>query len=208
MLAAGYGRYGGQRRGTIVRILFVEDSKPIRRENEPALLRAGYEVVYALDGESALRFAQELKPDLILLDLIRPQMSGPEVLKESKSKAATAEIPVVVLSSRSEKNRQKLLQAGAEKYAEKYLEKNARMPTKGRNLLPQALENVICRITEKARDRVFDSPLARIKCRFTGSVPGALRRRDWRRPGAAIRTGMPRPSCSPRARTDRRLPGN
>ncbi len=60
-----------------MRILLVEDSKPMRRENEHALLDAGYEVVCAVDGECAVRFAQDLRPDLILLDMILPKLSGP-----------------------------------------------------------------------------------------------------------------------------------
>jgi CheY-like chemotaxis protein len=128
-----------------VKILLIEDSKTIRRENESALQNAGYEVICAEDGESALQMAQEQHPDLVLLDMILPRMSGPEVLKHLKSEPATAEIPVVVLSSLSEKNRKKLLEEGAEEY----LEKNALMPGKGINLLPNKLENVICRINRR-----------------------------------------------------------
>jgi CheY-like chemotaxis protein len=128
-----------------VKILLVEDSKPIRHENECALHKAGYEVICAEDGETALQMSRSQKPDLILLDMILPKMTGPEVLRRLKSDPVTAEIPVVVLSSLSEKNRQRLLEAGAEEY----LEKNALMPGKGVNLLPQALENVICRINRK-----------------------------------------------------------
>jgi diguanylate cyclase len=140
-----------------VRILLVEDSKPIRRENERALLEAGYEVVCAVDGESALRFARDLKPDLILLDMILPKMSGPEVLRQLKSEPVTAEIPVVVLSSLSEKNRQKLVEEGAEEY----LEKNALMPGRGVNLLPQELENVICRINRRRGIAFSSIPVAK-----------------------------------------------
>jgi CheY-like chemotaxis protein len=140
-----------------VRILLVEDSKPIRRENERALLEAGYEVVCAVDGESALRFARDLKPDLILLDMILPKMSGPEVLRNLKSEPVTAEIPVVVLSSLSEKNRQKLVEEGAEEY----LEKNALMPGRGVNLLPQELENVICRINRRRGIAFSSIPVAK-----------------------------------------------
>ena len=128
-----------------MKILLIEDSKTIRRENESALQNAGYEVICAEDGESALQMAQEQHPDLVLLDMILPKMSGPEVLKHLKSEPATAEIPVVVLSSLSEKNRKKLLEEGAEEY----LEKNALMPGKGINLLPNKLENVICRINRR-----------------------------------------------------------
>jgi CheY-like chemotaxis protein len=135
----------GSDKGDNVKILLVEDSKPIRRENETVLHKAGYEVISAEDGETAVRLTQEQHPDLVLLDMILPKMSGPEVLRRLKSDPSTAEIPVVVLSSLSEKNRQRLLEAGAEEY----LEKNALMPGKGVNLLPKALENVICRINRK-----------------------------------------------------------
>jgi len=132
-------------RETTVRILLVEDSKPIRRENESALLSAGYEVVCAEDGASALGLAQTEKPDLILLDMILPKVSGPEVLRRLKLDPATARIPVVVLSSLSEKNREKLVEDGAEDY----LEKAALMPVNGVNRLPQELENIICRINRR-----------------------------------------------------------
>lgn len=127
-----------------MRILLVEDSKPIRRENESALHRAGYQVICAEDGETALRLAEEQRPDLILLDMILPKLSGPEVLHRLKTSPTTAEIPVVVVSSLSEKNRQKLMEDGAEEY----LEKNRLM--RGRvNMLPATLEDVICRINRK-----------------------------------------------------------
>jgi len=128
-----------------VKILLVEDSRPIRRENESALHKAGYEVVCAEDGESALRLAREQKPDLVLLDMILPKMSGPEVLRRLKTEPETAAIPVVVVSSLSERNRQKLIEEGAEDY----LEKKEIMPKQGVNLLPKLLENIICRMNRK-----------------------------------------------------------
>lgn len=137
--------FHGRSREYNVRILLVEDSKVIQRENESALQIAGYEVICASDGESAVRLAREQQPDLILLDMILPKMTGPEVLRHLKREAKTAAIPVVVLSSLSDKNRQKLLEEGAEDY----LEKGALMPSKGVNLLPKELENVICRINRK-----------------------------------------------------------
>jgi CheY-like chemotaxis protein len=60
-------------------------------------------VICAEDGDSALQTAQERNPALILLDMILPKMSGPEVLRHLKSDPATAGIPVVVVSSLSEK---------------------------------------------------------------------------------------------------------
>jgi DNA-binding response OmpR family regulator len=128
-----------------VKILVAEDSKTIRQENERALTKAGYEVIGAEDGEAVLRLAREQKPDLILLDLLLPKMSGIEVLQRLKGDARTANIPVVVLSGLSERNRDKLIDAGAEDY----LEKNSLMPVPGENLLPKKLEDVICRINRR-----------------------------------------------------------
>jgi DNA-binding response OmpR family regulator len=134
-----------QGRPNIVKILLVEDSRTLRLSNERALLKAGYDVICAEDGESALRCAKEQMPDLILLDLLLPRVSGLEVLTRLKHNRATAGIPVVAVSGLSEKNRQKLIQAGAEDY----LEKNAIITDKGVNRLPQVLEDLICRINRK-----------------------------------------------------------
>jgi CheY-like chemotaxis protein len=128
-----------------VKILLVDDSKTILHENERVLHKAGYEVICAEDGESALKLAHDQKPDLILLDMILPKISGPEVLARLKRDAATVDIPVVVLSSLTDKNRQKLIEAGAEDY----VEKNSLAPVPGVNLLPKILENLICRINRK-----------------------------------------------------------
>jgi CheY-like chemotaxis protein len=128
-----------------VKILLVEDSLPIRKANERALTKVGYEVVCAVDGEAAVTMAQEQKPDLILLDMILPKLSGQEVLQRLKGDARTLDIPVIVLSSLTEKNKQKLMEAGAEEY----LEKNSLMPVPGVNVLPKMLENVICRINRR-----------------------------------------------------------
>jgi len=128
-----------------VKLLLVDDSKAIRLANQRALEQAGYDVICAEDGEAALSIAQSQPVDLILLDMMLPKISGVEVLKRLKNDARTAQIPVVVLSGLSEKNRQKLMEAGAEAY----LEKNTLMPQYGVNLLPQMLENVVCRINRR-----------------------------------------------------------
>ena len=127
-----------------MKILLVEDSRAIRLENERALIQAGYEVICAEDGQRALQLVGEGQPDLILLDLLLPKMSGLEVLEYLKSNPGTAQIPVVVLSALYEKNREKLMAAGAEDY----LEKNSLM-VNGQNLLPKVLEDVICRINRR-----------------------------------------------------------
>lgn len=138
-----------------MKILLVEDSRAIRLANESALHKAGYEVISAEDGESALEMARDRKPDLILLDMILPKLSGPEVLKRLKADHETAAIPVVVVSSLSDKNRQKLIEAGAEDY----LEKSELMPAPNINMLPNALENVICRINRRRGVPFTDVPV-------------------------------------------------
>ncbi|HEY6338025.1 MAG TPA: response regulator [Candidatus Sulfotelmatobacter sp.] len=102
-----------------MKILLVEDSKFLRLATERALSRAGYEMSCAADGEEALRMAREKMPDLILLDMLLPKMSGPDVLRALKVDPATAVIPVVVLSAMSHKNAARLQADGAFAFLEK-----------------------------------------------------------------------------------------
>jgi|HubBroStandDraft_1064217.scaffolds.fasta_scaffold00085_45 CheY-like chemotaxis protein len=100
-------------------ILLVEDSRFLRLANEKALVKAGYNVVTASDGEEALRVAFATIPDLILLDMLLPKLGGVEVLHALRNNALTMLIPVIVLSSLSQKNENKLKEAGATAYFEK-----------------------------------------------------------------------------------------
>jgi len=97
----------------------VDDSKFLRLATERALARAGYSVSTAMDGEEALRLAREVGPDLILLDMLLPKMTGPEVLKALKKDPATAGIAVVVFTGLSQKNAARLQQDGAFAFLEK-----------------------------------------------------------------------------------------
>jgi CheY-like chemotaxis protein len=76
------------------KILLVDDSKFLRLATERALARAGYQVSAANDGEHALEMARSERPDLILLDMLLPKMTGPDVLKALKADPATAGIAV------------------------------------------------------------------------------------------------------------------
>lgn len=100
-------------------ILLVEDSKFLRMASERTLARAGYIVVSTDDGEHALQMARESHPDLILLDMLLPSLGGPEVLRALKKDPITAQIPVIVLSSLSQKNEARLRKEGAVAYFEK-----------------------------------------------------------------------------------------
>jgi CheY-like chemotaxis protein len=103
----------------MTKILLVDDSKFLRLATERALSRAGYDVSTANDGERALEIAREKKPDVILLDMLLPKMTGPDVLKALKKDPATAGIAVVVLTGLSQKNAVRLQQDGACAFLEK-----------------------------------------------------------------------------------------
>ena len=102
-----------------MKVLLIEDSKLMRVATEGLLTRGGYQVVTAGDGEQGLQLARASEPNLILLDMLLPKMSGVDVLQQLKCDAATAAIPVIVLTSLSQKNEAKLMQAGAAAFFEK-----------------------------------------------------------------------------------------
>jgi len=82
-------------------ILLVEDSKFLRIATERAITKAGYQVISAGDGEEAVAQATAKLPDLVILDMLLPKLSGPAVLQKLKANPVTARIPVLVLSSLS-----------------------------------------------------------------------------------------------------------
>jgi DNA-binding response OmpR family regulator len=125
-----------------MKILLIEDSKFQRIANERALIKAGYAVIHADDGEDGLRSARESVPDLILLDMMLPKVSGLEVLRSLKTDVLVKHIPVIVLSGLGQANEAKLLKEGAAAFvvkSEKSLENNSAM-------LIQTVEGVL---TEK-----------------------------------------------------------
>jgi len=97
----------------MTKILLVDDSKFLRLATERALARAGYQVSTAMDGEDALKIAREQRPDVILLDMLLPKMTGPDVLKALKKDPSTAGIAVVAFTGLSQKNAVRLEQDGA-----------------------------------------------------------------------------------------------
>jgi len=122
-----------------MKILLIEDSLFLRIVIEKSLTKAGHSVTSVADGREGLHAAHSSLPALILLDMMLPGLDGTGVLKALKQDAATAQIPVVVLTGLSQRNEAKLKDAGATAYIEKsslHLEENA-------DGLIQSVENVL-----------------------------------------------------------------
>ena len=102
------------------RILVADDEPDVLALLSLNLQRAGFEVLRAEDGERALRLAREENPALVVLDLMMPGLSGLEVAKQLKQSPATAGIPVVMLTAKSEEvDRIVGLELGADDYVTK-----------------------------------------------------------------------------------------
>jgi len=103
----------------MTKILLVDDNKFLRMATERALARAGYVVLTASDGPKAIELAKTDKPDMILLDMLLPGITGPDVLKALKKGSGTAGIPVVAFTGLSQKNAMRLQKDGACAFLEK-----------------------------------------------------------------------------------------
>ena len=93
-----------------VRVLFVEDDTAIAQMYKLKLELDGYRVDVAGDGEMALQMARSWVPDIIFLDIRLPKLNGLEVLEALRADPLTRTVPVVILSSHSEKE---LVERGA-----------------------------------------------------------------------------------------------
>ena len=102
------------------RILIVEDEKDIRELLEHYLKKEGYEVQSAKDGQAGLEKASKEKLDLIILDLMLPQVDGLEICRRLRSQAATAALPIIMLTARTEETDRIVgLEMGADDYITK-----------------------------------------------------------------------------------------
>ncbi len=85
---------------TRARVLVIDDEEVARYIMRGLLADTKFEMLEAADGASGIRMAAEMQPDLIFLDLVMPGMNGFEVLKQLKDHPTTADIPVVIVSSK------------------------------------------------------------------------------------------------------------
>jgi type II secretory ATPase GspE/PulE/Tfp pilus assembly ATPase PilB-like protein/CheY-like chemotaxis protein len=109
---------GGRGQGACV--LLVEDEEQLRRVMKDLLQREGYRVAEARDGIQALDEVDRFAPDVIILDLNLPGMDGYGVLAQLRSRAATREIPVMVLTAKGdEDNEVRVFELGADDFVTK-----------------------------------------------------------------------------------------
>ncbi len=105
---------------TSYRILVVDDEPHIRQILKFTLEKAGYQVYLAVDGEEGLQRAAEVKPSLVLLDVMMPNMDGYEVCRKMRQDFGLSQIPIIMLSARGDQE-DKI--AGLERGANDYLVK-------------------------------------------------------------------------------------
>jgi two-component system KDP operon response regulator KdpE len=122
-------------------VLLVDDDATLRRTLGIGLRAAGHEVVVAADGRTALQAAREDRPDIVVLDLGLPDLSGVEVLRDLR---AWSTVPVVVLSARAESGEKvRALDLGADDYVTK----------------PFGMEELLARVRAAARRAGSDVPV-------------------------------------------------
>jgi DNA-binding response OmpR family regulator len=101
----------------MAKILIAEDERDIRDLIEFTLNYAGHEVIKTSNGADAITLAQEAKPDLILMDVRMPRMTGYEACRVLKSTDGVKDIPVVFLSAKGQQSEKDTgLDAGAYDY--------------------------------------------------------------------------------------------
>ena len=101
----------------MTKILIAEDDKLISNSLSEALKSNGFDPVAAYDGEEAVAKAKEVKPDIMLLDIMMPKLDGISVLWELKANPDTAKMPVVVLTNIGDvETISKIIEAGAVDY--------------------------------------------------------------------------------------------
>ncbi|MBN2027897.1 MAG: response regulator [Actinobacteria bacterium] len=107
-------------RETPIKVLVVDDERNILDIIKFNLEVEGYEVITSREGEEALRLVQELKPDIILCDIMMPELDGLEVCRRLKSDGRTNQIPVVMLSARTQaQDKVASIEAGADDFITK-----------------------------------------------------------------------------------------
>jgi CheY-like chemotaxis protein len=120
----------------MAKILLVEDNEMNRDMLSRRLVRNGFEVVMAVNGQEGLDMAVRENPDLILMDMSLPVLDGWDATRQLKADPKTAGIPVIALTAHAmDSDRQKALEAGCDDFDTKPIEL-PRLLEKMRALIP------------------------------------------------------------------------
>src|ERR1700752_285820 len=107
----------------MTKILLVEDNEMNRDMLSRRLVRNGFEVVMAVDGEQGIVKAQSERPDLILMDMSRPVIDGWEATRRVRAGETTSAIPIIALTAHAMSgDRAKAIEAGCDDYDTKPIE--------------------------------------------------------------------------------------
>lgn len=107
----------------MARVLIVEDDEMNRDMLSRRLVRRGYEVIMAVDGEEGVRKAKKERPDVILMDMSLPQIDGWEATRRIKSSPETRSIPVIALTAHAmAEDEKKAMAAGCDDFDTKPVE--------------------------------------------------------------------------------------
>ena len=143
------------------RILIIEDEKKIARFLELELKHEGYEVLTAFDGRSGLENAIESDPDLLILDLMLPELSGIEVCRRLRH---TSDVPIIMLTAKDDVSDKVMgLDMGADDYVTK----------------PFAIEELLARIRVAMKKRRIRDELSPKDIRQITSGPVTLDLASW-----------------------------
>ena len=108
-----------------MKILIVEDNEMNRDMLSRRLIKKGFEIIIAVDGEEGVKKTFSEKPDLILMDMSLPVMDGWEATKKLKSNSDTSKIPIIALTAHAmAQDKEKALAAGCDEYDTKPIDLN------------------------------------------------------------------------------------
>jgi DNA-binding response OmpR family regulator len=137
---------GEQREPRAGVVLVVDDEPSIRLVCRLNLRTAGFETIEAPDGETALKLARSERPDLILLDIMLPNVDGFTVAQELVAAAETREIPIIFITARSDvKDQRRGWDAGGVAFVTKPFDPD---------LLPETVRTTIERVRRGERDAI------------------------------------------------------
>jgi CheY-like chemotaxis protein len=106
-------------------VLIIEDNREIGENTSEILELAGFKAIVSENGRTGVHTAAQLLPDIILCDIMMPELNGYEVMKQLKANPATSKIPFIYLTASAEKKEVEMaMNMGADGYVRKPFETN------------------------------------------------------------------------------------